>query len=197
MSYTRWIAAVMGLIVSTGVAATIAPSAEAGGPKGPLDFKAKTIDGKDVNLSKYKGQVVLIVNTASKCGYTPQYATLEKLYEQYKAQGLRVLAFPANDFGAQEPGADTEIKQFCTLNYKTSFDLFSKISTKEPNQFPLYKYLTSTDTNRKFAGPIEWNFTKFLVDRKGNVVARFKSSVDPMSPEFTAAVEAALKASAK
>ena len=197
MSSIRLIVAALGLAASTGLLATIAPSAEAGGPKGPLDFKVKTIDGKDVNLSKYKGQVVLIVNTASKCGYTPQYASLEKLYGQYKEQGLRVLAFPANDFGAQEPGADAEIKQFCTMNYKTSFDLFSKISTKDPGQAPLYKFLTSPDTNGKFAGPIEWNFTKFLVDRKGNIVARFKSNVDPLSPEFTAAVEAALKQTSK
>ncbi len=197
MSFSRLIAAGVGLAVSTVLLATVTPMADAAGPKSPLDFKVKSIDGKDVDLKKYRGQVVLIVNTASKCGYTPQYASLEKLYSQYKEQGLRVLAFPANDFGAQEPGADSEIKQFCSLNYKTSFDLFSKISTKEPAQAPLYKYLTSADTNGKFAGPIEWNFTKFLVDRKGNVVARFKSNVDPMSPEFTAAVEAALKQLAK
>lgn len=193
MSYSRLIAAALRLASATALLATVAPMAEAAGPKGPLDFKVKTIDGKDVDLKKYKGQVVLIVNTASKCGYTPQYASLEKLYGQYKAQGLKILAFPANDFGSQEPGVDADIKQFCTMNYKTSFDLFSKISTKEPAQAPLYKYLTSADTNGKFAGPIEWNFTKFLVDRKGNVVARFKSNVDPMSPEFTAAVGAALK----
>jgi glutathione peroxidase len=185
---------VLTLAASIAALATIAPGADAGGaPKSPLDFTVKNIDGKDVPLSKYRGNVVLIVNTASKCGYTPQYATLEKLYEKYKDKGLRILAFPSNDFGHQEPGTEGEIKQFCSLNYKTTFDLFSKVATQGPDQAPLYKFLTSKETNPKFAGPIEWNFNKFLVGRDGQLIARFKSPQDPLSPEVVSAVEAALK----
>ncbi|MDX1931244.1 MAG: glutathione peroxidase [Capsulimonadales bacterium] len=167
--------------------------AEAGPPRGPLDFSAKNIDGKEVPLARYRGNVVVIVNTASRCGYTPQYASLEKLYGKYKNQGLRILAFPSNDFGQQEPGSESDIKQFCALNYKTSFDLFSKVVTNGPNAAPLYRWLTGKETNGKFAGDIAWNFTKFVVDKKGNVIARFPSNIDPMSPEFEKAVQAALK----
>jgi glutathione peroxidase len=185
---------VLTLAVSIAALATLAPGADAGGaPKSPLDFTVKNIDGKDVPLSKYRGNVVLIVNTASKCGFTPQYASLEKLYEKYKDQGLRILAFPSNDFGQQEPGTANEIKQFCTVNYKTTFDLFAKVATQGPDQAPLYKFLTSKDTNPKFAGPIEWNFNKFLVGRDGQLIARFKSPQDPLSPDVMNAVEAALK----
>lgn len=191
----RTIAGYAGLaLVAVGLLATLAPDADAGGaPKSPLDLTVKNIDGQNVPLKKYKGQVVLIVNTASKCGYTPQYASLEKLYGAYKTKGLRVLAFPSNDFGGQEPGTETEIKEFCSLNYKTTFDLFSKVETKGTGQSPLYKFLTAKETNPKFAGPIEWNFTKFLVNKKGVVVARFPSNVDPASPQVMQAVEAALK----
>ena len=167
------------------------PFSKPGGPtaKSPLEFTMKNIEGKDVKLNKYKGNVILLVNTASKCGLTPQYKDLEAVYQKYKDKGLRILAFPANNFGAQEPGSDPEIKQFCTLQYKVSFDLFSKISVKGDDIHPLYQYLT---TLPKYSGDIEWNFGKFLVDRKGNVVARFKPQVTPNAPEVVAAIEAAL-----
>jgi glutathione peroxidase len=145
------------------------------------DFKVKTIDGADKSLADYKGRALLIVNTASHCGFTPQYAGLEKLYERYKARGFMILAFPANDFMDQEPGDDTTIKQFCELNFKTSFPLFSKISVKGPQMSALYQYLT---TASGFPGKITWNFNKFLVDRKGRVVARFDSKTDPMDPQL-------------
>jgi len=157
-----------------------------------LDFKMKDIDGKDVDLSKYKGDVLLIVNVASKCGYTPQYEGLEATYEKYRDQGFKVLAFPANEFGKQEPGSDAEIKQFCTANYNLKFPVFSKIVVKGEGIHPLYQYLTSKDTNPSFAGPIPWNFTKFLVDRTGRVVARFEPKATPESPEVTKAIETAL-----
>jgi len=194
MLKTLLLPGLLALTASVVALAAFAPGADAGGAaKSPLDFTVKNIDGKDVPLSKYRGSVVLIVNTASQCGFTPQYASLETLYEKYKDKGLRILAFPSNDFGHQEPGADPEIKQFCTLRYKTTFDLFSKVATQGPEQAPLYKFLTSKETNPKFAGPIEWNFNKFLVNRDGQVIARFKSPQDPLSPEVISAVEAALK----
>jgi glutathione peroxidase len=191
------LAGLLGLAAAAALFATLAPSSEAEPAKtSPLDFTVKNIDGQDVALSKYKGSVVLIVNTASKCGYTPQYTSLEGLYQKYKDKGLRIIAFPSNDFGQQEPGSEKEIKTFCTTNYKTSFDLFAKVATKGDAASPVYKFLTSKETNGKYAGPIEWNFTKFLVGRDGKVIARFKSPQDPLSPEFTAAVEEALKAPA-
>lgn len=192
------LAGLLGLAATAALFATLAPSSEAEPVKAsPLAFTVKDIDGKDVNLAKkYKGNVVLIINTASRCGYTKQYATLEALYQKYKDKGLRIAAFPSNDFGGQEPGSEKEIKVFCTTTYKTSFDLYSKVATKGETVAPVYKFLTGPETNGKYAGPIEWNFTKFLVGRDGKVIGRFKSNVDPMSPEFTAAVEDALKASA-
>lgn len=182
----------LALGLMTVAAVTVAP-ADAAPAKSPLDFKVKDIDGKTVPLSRYKGKVTLFVNTASQCGFTPQYAGLETLYGRYKAKGLRILGFPANDFGGQEPGTDTEIKQFCSVRFKTTFDMFSKISVAPgANQAPLYAFLTNKETNPKFGGPIAWNFTKFLVDDKGNVIARFDSSKEPLSPEVVSAVEAAL-----
>jgi len=154
-----------------------------------LDFQVKDIDGKTVDLSKYKGEVLLIVNTASQCGYTPQYQGLEALYEKYKGQGFEVLAFPANEFGKQEPGTDTEIKSFCTSKYNVSFPLFSKIVVKGTGIHPLYEFLTSRETDPKFAGPIPWNFAKFLVNRKGEVVARFQPGDEPQAEKITGAVE--------
>jgi glutathione peroxidase len=145
------------------------------------DFKVRTMEGHDKSLADYKGQVLLIVNTASRCGYTPQYAGLEKLYERYKDRGFVVLAFPANDFKDQEPGDDSTIKQFCELTYKTSFPLFSKISVIGAKMAPLYQYLT---TASGFNGNITWNFNKFLVDRQGRVMARFGSKTDPMNPQL-------------
>jgi glutathione peroxidase len=162
-------------------------------PSSVLDFKVKMIDGKEVELSKYKGKALLIVNTASQCGYTPQYKGLEEVYEKYKDKGFEVLAFPSNDFGAQEPGSNDEIQRFCTTKYKTTFPLFSKIVVlKKPDQDPLYTYLTSKETDPKFSGEIPWNFTKFLVNRKGEVVARFSPADKPESEKVTSAIETAL-----
>jgi glutathione peroxidase len=154
-------------------------AAEAG--KGVHDFSAKTIEGKDQALADYKGKALLIVNTASRCGFTPQYKSLQALYDQYQSKGLEILAFPANDFMSQEPGTDTEIKKFCTLKYNVSFPLFSKIHVKGGDMHPLYRYLTE---GSEFRGPISWNFNKFLVAPDGRVVARFDSTVDPLSTEL-------------
>jgi len=154
------------------------------------DFKVKTIDGKEASLSDYKGKAVLIVNTASECGYTPQYAGLEALYEKYKSRGFTVLGFPSNDFGAQEPGSNAEIKKFCELRYKTTFPLFSKIPVKGPEADPLYKYLTGLPG--KQGGPVTWNFNKFLVGPDGKVIEHFDSRVEPMAPELTSKLEQAL-----
>ena len=160
-------------------------------PTSVLDFHVKDIDGKDVDLAKYKGKVFLIVNTASQCGLTPQYKDLEAIYEKYKDKGFEILAFPANEFGKQEPGSNEEIKEFCSTKYKVSFPLFSKIVVKGKGIDPLYDYLTSNETNPKFAGEIPWNFTKFLVDRKGEVIARFKPN-KPLSKKIETAIEKAL-----
>ncbi len=154
-----------------------------------LDFKMKDIDGNDVKLKKYKGNVLLVVNTASKCGYTPQYEGLQAAYTKYKDKGFYVLGFPANNFKGQEPGSDAEIKDFCTLKYNVTFPMFSKISVLGEDQHPLYKFLTSKETDPNFAGDITWNFNKFLVDRKGNVVARFTSKDTPQSDAVTQAIE--------
>jgi glutathione peroxidase len=158
-----------------------------------LDFTMKSIDGKNVPLSTYKGKVLLLVNVASKCGQTPQYAQLEELHKKYSGKGLAILGFPANNFGNQEPGTDEQIKEFCSTTYGVTFDMFSKISVKGDDQHPLYRYLTEKETNPGFAGDITWNFTKYLVDRDGAVVGKFASRVKPMSEEVIAAVEAALK----
>lgn len=160
--------------------------------RGVFSFTMKTIDGKDKRLADYQGNVLLVVNTASKCGFTPQYSTLEKLYEKYKDRGFRILAFPANNFGGQEPGSNGDIKNFCSTNYGVSFDLFSKISVKGDDIHPLYAYLTK---DSGFPGDIKWNFNKFLVDRHGKVVARFDSKTDPMSDELVTQVESLLTAS--
>lgn len=152
-------------------------------------FTMKSIDGKEKPLADYKGKAVLVVNTASQCGYTPQYAGLEELYQKYRDRGFVVLAFPANEFGGQEPGSDPEIKKFCTMKYKTTFDLFSKIVVKGDGIHPLYKWLT---TRPGYTGDIKWNFNKFLVDGNGTVVARFDSGVTPTSPELTGKLEAIL-----
>jgi glutathione peroxidase len=157
-------------------------------------FWLNDIDGKPVQLSAYKGKVVLLVNTASECGFTPQYETLEKLYQTYKDKGLTILAFPSNDFGAQEPGTNAEIKTFCSTKFHTTFPLFAKITVKGSALHPLYAYLTRESP---FPGEVKWNFQKYLVDRSGNVAARFLSAVDPMSKEFRAAVEGLLAQKAK
>ncbi|MGA7381849.1 MAG: glutathione peroxidase [Terriglobales bacterium] len=156
------------------------------------DFTLPNIDGKPMPLTDFKGKVILMVNVASQCGYTPQYTALEAIYEKYKAQGFVIVGFPANNFGAQEPGTNQEIKTFCTRKYSVTFPMYSKVSVKGDDQTPLYQYLTK-DTPAPIAGDIKWNFTKFLVDRKGNVVQRFESKVTPDSPEVTSAIEQLLK----
>lgn len=162
-------------------------------PKSIYDFKMKDIDGKNINLKSFKGKVLLVVNTASKCGYTPQFEGLEKTYQKYKAQGFTILGFPANNFKGQDPGTDKEIKDFCTLKYGVTFPMFSKISVKGEDQHPLYTYLTDPKTDPKFAGEITWNFNKFLIDRKGNIVARFTSKDAPEGEAVTQAIEKYLK----
>jgi glutathione peroxidase len=156
------------------------------------DFTLPNIDGKSMPLADFKGNVVLVVNVASQCGYTPQYTALEAIYEKYKAQGFVIVGFPANNFGAQEPGTNEEIKTFCTRKYSVTFPMYSKVSVKGDDQTPLYQYLTK-DTPAPIAGDIKWNFTKFLVDRRGTVVQRFESKVTPDSPEVTSAIEQLLK----
>jgi glutathione peroxidase len=161
-------------------------------PTSVLDFRVKDIDGKDVDLAKYKGKVLLIVNTASQCGNTPQYKGLQAIYEKYKDRGFEVLAFPANEFGQQEPGDNAQIKEFCTTHYKVSFPLFSKIVVAGPGIHPLYAYLTSEQTNPRFAGEIEWNFAKFLINRKGEVIDRFEPKESPSSEKVTGEIQKAL-----
>jgi glutathione peroxidase len=157
-----------------------------------LDFKMKNIKGDDVDLSKYQGKVVLMVNVASKCGLTPQYKELEGLHEKYADKGLAVLGFPANEFGKQEPGTDSEIADFCKQKFDVKFDMFSKVVVKGDGQCPLYKFLTSPETDPKYAGDIKWNFEKFLIGRDGNVIARFAPTVKPDAPEVIKAIEGAL-----
>jgi glutathione peroxidase len=159
---------------------------------GIYTFTLNSIDGKPAPLANYKGKVVLVVNVASQCGYTPQYSALEATYEKYKDQGFVILGFPANNFGAQEPGTNEEIKTFCTRKYSVTFPMYAKISVKGADKSPLYAYLTK-DTGAGIKGEIKWNFTKFLVDRNGNVVQRFEPEVTPDSKEVIAAIEKQLK----
>ena len=173
-------------------ARVVAADESASKPSSVLAFQAKDIDGKTVDLAKYKGEVLLLVNTASQCGYTPQYEGLEAIYEKYKGQGFEVLAFPANEFGHQEPGTNAEIKSFCSTKFNVGFPLFSKIVVKGEGIHPLYQFLTSKETDPKFAGAIRWNFTKFLVNRKGEVIARFEPADAPESEKVTSRVEKAL-----
>jgi glutathione peroxidase len=157
----------------------LAAGAMAFGASSVYDFTLSSIDGAATPLSSFKGKVVLLVNVASKCGYTPQYAGLEKLYETYKNKGLVLVGVPANNFGAQEPGTNEEIKTFCSRNYNVTFPMMSKVSVKGADTTPLYQYLTDKSANPKTGGEIKWNFTKFLVDRKGKVVERYAPNVEP------------------
>ncbi len=152
------------------------------------EFKLTNIDGKETPLSEYKGKVLLIVNTASECGFTPQYEGLQAVHEEYSDDGLVVMGFPANNFGGQEPGTDDEIKKFCKVNYGVSFPMFSKISVKGDDQHPLFTYLTSAE-NPDFTGEIKWNFEKFLINKQGKLIHRFRSDVTPQSDEIKKAIE--------
>jgi glutathione peroxidase len=159
-----------------------------------LHFKMKSLSGEPVDLAKYQGKVLLIANTASECGFTPQYADLQAVNEKYAAQGLAVLGFPSNDFGAQEPGTSPQIAEFCKKNYGVTFDLFEKVVVKGDAKVPLYAWLTSADNTPSDPGEVKWNFEKFLIGRDGKVIARFRSKVKPTDDVVTKAIEAALAA---
>jgi len=156
------------------------------------DFTLNSIDGQATPLASYKGKVVLLVNVASRCGYTPQYSALESVYEKYKDRGLVIVGIPANNFGAQEPGTNEEIKTFCATKYQVTFPMMSKVSVKGEDITPLYQFLTDKAANPQTAGEIKWNFTKFLVGPDGRVITRFEPAVTPDSPEVTSAIEKAL-----
>jgi glutathione peroxidase len=183
----------MGLLLLLGLASTMttthftAPATKAGAI---YDFKVQTIDGKNVSLKRFRGKVLLVVNVASKCGNTPQYAALEAMYTKYKDKGFAVLGFPANNFGAQEPGTNAEIKEFCSATYGVNFPMFSKISVKGDDEAPLYKWLIASSDRPN--DDIEWNFAKFVIGRDGKVVARIAPKVKPDDPTVTDAVEKAL-----
>jgi glutathione peroxidase len=157
-----------------------------------LNFKMKSLDGKDMDLSQYQGKVVLLVNVATYCGNTPQYKPLEALYEKYGDKGLVVVGVPANEFGKQEPGTDAEIAKFCEETYHVKFPMTTKQVIKGDGICPLYQYLTSKDTDPKFAGDIKWNFTKFLIGRNGEIIARFEPKVQPDSDDVVKAIETEL-----
>jgi glutathione peroxidase len=157
-----------------------------------LNFKVQNIDGETVDLEDYEGQVVLVVNVASKCGLTPQYTGLEKLYQEYADQGFVILAFPCNQFGGQEPGSEADIKKFCSTKYNVSFPMFSKVNVNGDQAAPIYKYLTGKPVDPKGEGPISWNFEKFLIDREGQLVARFAPPTKPDAPELVKAIESEL-----
>jgi glutathione peroxidase len=160
----------------------------------PLEVKLAGIDGKELDLTQYKGKVVLFVNVASKCGYTKQYIGLQAIYDKYSKDGLVVIGVPANDFMGQEPGTNEEILKFCSSTYKVTFPMAGKVTVKGAEKAPLYKFFTEKETNPKFAGEIGWNFEKFLVNRKGEVVGRFKSGDDPESDSVIKAIKAELEA---
>ncbi len=170
-------------------AAARAATPEGQGPV--IDHVVKSLSGEDVDLKQFRGKALLIVNTASECGYTPQYAGLEKLYETYKGRGLLVLGFPSNDFGGQEPGSAEEIATFCRKNYGVTFPMMAKVHAKGPEQAPLYRTLTDGGPPA-FRGEVKWNFTKFLIDAQGRVVGRFEPKVTPEAPELARAIEAVL-----
>ena len=157
----------------------------------PLDYKLKDINDKEVDLAQYKGKVVLLVNVASECGYTPQYADLQALQARYQTRGVEVLAFPSNDFGGQEPGDRAQIKALAVKEYGATFALFDKVHATGPQIAPLYEMLTTT-VDERLRGPVKWNFEKFIVDKRGKVVARFPSKVEPLDPALTSAIDALL-----
>jgi glutathione peroxidase len=174
------------LTLGLALAATARADDKATTQPSPLDNTVKDIDGKDVNLADYKGKVVLIVNVASKCGYTPQYKGLEALYTKYKDQGFVILGFPANNFKGQEPGTNEEIKTFCTTKYNVTFPMMSKISVKGDDQHPIYKQLTSEK------GDVTWNFNKYLISKDGKILEHFDSKVKPDDAKLTTAIENAI-----
>ena len=192
--YRHTASALLTLALLGGVYAP-ACAGEKGGKKVPavLNFKMTGLDGKAVDLAQFQGKVVLLVNVASECGYTPQYKGLQALYKKCGKDGLVIVGVPSNDFGQQEPGSNQEIAAFCKKNYGVEFPMLAKVVVKGEGQAPLYKFLTSRETNPKFAGPVRWNFEKFLIGRDGTVLARFASDVDPATPEFEKTLRDALQ----
>jgi len=188
----KWTLAVACLCAVCGVAGAAEEKAK---PANALAFTMKDIDGKDVDLNTYKGKVIMMVNVASKCGNTKQYTPLEAIYKKYKEEGLVILAFPANNFGGQEPGSDKDIKEFCSGGkYNVTFPLFSKISVKGEDKHPLYQYLTTVETQPVKKGEVSWNFEKFLIGRDGTVKARFSPRTQPDAKDVVEAIESELKA---
>ena len=186
----RWIVRfALAMLACSGSAGAVTP-----GERAPDVVGVAMSDGRPVKLSDFRGKVVMFVNVASQCGLTPQYEGLQGLYNKYKDKGLVVVGVPANNFNGQEPGSDKEIKEFCTTRYKVDFPMMSKVSVKGDDQHPLYKYLTAKETGGEFAGDVEWNFGKFLVDRNGNVMARFHPKTKPQDEKVVGAVEKALAA---
>lgn len=193
MSLNRSIKAVYSCAFGLALAFSISMAAEKE-VNSVLDFKMKNIDGEEEALSDYKGDVLLLVNVASECGLTPQYEGLETIYRRYQDKGFKILGFPANNFGAQEPGTDLEIKKFCTGKYDVTFPMFSKVSVKGDDQCDLYKYLTDTEKHgEQIGGEVKWNFQKYLIDRNGKLIARFNPKVKPLDQELIGSVEKALE----
>jgi glutathione peroxidase len=186
---------VVGLALALSSSAGATDAGEKGDKKVPavLNFKMTGLDGKEVDLAQYQGKVVLIVNVASKCGFTPQYKDLQELYAKYSKDGLVILGVPCNQFGKQEPGSEKQIAEFCTSEYGVTFPMLAKVDVNGDKACPLYKFLTSKDTDPKYAGKIGWNFEKFLISRSGEVVARFGSKVDPAGEQFQNAIADELK----
>src|ERR1700726_2155772 len=168
------------------------PMGVTGSEKSVFDYTLSTIDGQPAPLSAYKGKVVMLVNVASRCGFTPQYTALEAIYEKYKERGFVIIGIPANNFGAQEPGTNQEIKTFCSSKYHVTFPMTSKVSVKGDDKTPLYQFLTDKSANPATGGDIQWNFTKFLVGPDGRIITRFEPAGPPDSPEVTGAIEKAL-----
>ena len=186
------VAASLWALAVSGPAAGVGAQGSAGQVPPVLRFRMASLAGQEVDLGRYRGEGLLIVNTASKCGFTPQYKGLEALYEKYGGRGFAVLGFPANNFLWQEPGSNSEIGAFCQKNYGVTFDMFAKISVRGGDKAPLYRYLTEQSTNPRFSGEIWWNFTKFLIGRDGQIVGRFGPRTSPEEPRVAAAIEAAL-----
>jgi glutathione peroxidase len=183
----------MGTVILSAAILALTPGSAVSAEKDAVHkFTMKSIDGKDVSLDKYKGKAMLIVNVASRCGYTPQYKGLEALHKKYAEKGLAVLGVPCNQFGKQEPGTEEEIKEFCSTKYGVTFDMFAKVDVNGENRCELYAFLTSPQTNPDTAGDVQWNFEKFLISKDGKVVARFPSKVKPEDPALVKAVEAEL-----
>jgi len=189
--YRTWRPTMLNRVLPIAFSIVIAGCAQAVEVPESLNLKVPAIDGKEVDLSQYKGKVILFVNVASECGYTAQYRGLQKLYADNKDAGLVIIGVPSNEFGGQEPGKDAEIAKFCDLNYKVTFPLLAKTKVNGADATPIYRYLTAKANGH--AGEVKWNFEKFLVGRDGKIVGRFKSDVEPDSAELTKAIKVELE----